>query len=343
VLAAALILTKQLASTKLEFGDLRKANYRIGKRAYESGILLSGHEDLTSQLIDLQISITSLKDRAHGNASTLPEKARAALRESIKVMQSWVLRFKQNRLFRKLGAELRQTPHGKRDWTAEVDAANAVLKQMRVLEEEIANLQDKTYRWARRPLWIAGAFLMGVAASIGVGMVTSSSDRPGALLVNEHQMPPPLKQKEVESADLSSKQASSQQASGNQDHSGIPAATPAPTPELDPRLNNLAQFTDMLKQAFDTAQNKQSVEQFMGHFAQDLMKMKKVPGEAPIPVSTPDDWEEADRQRREQFNRGMDMIRQDDEEKQQREREQEERDRQQQYFDQQQRNQRNGY
>src|ERR1700675_1237460 len=110
---------------------------------------------------------------------------------------------------------------------------------------------------------------------IGVGMATSSSDRPGALLVNEHKVPPALKQTEVESAGLSS-----QQASANQDRSGTPAATPTPTPELDPRMNNLAQFTDMLKQAFDTTQNKQSVEQFMGHFAQDLMKMKKVPGEA---------------------------------------------------------------
>jgi len=79
-LAAALIFAKQLASTKLEFGDLRKANYRIGRRAYEGGILLSGHEDLTSQLVDLQISITALKDRAHGSASTLAEKAKVALR-----------------------------------------------------------------------------------------------------------------------------------------------------------------------------------------------------------------------------------------------------------------------
>jgi hypothetical protein len=55
-------------------------------------------------------------------------------------------------------------------------------------------------------------------------------------------------------------------------------ATPAPTPELDPRVNNLEQFADMLKQAFDTTQNKQGVEQFMGHFAQDLLKMKKNTG-----------------------------------------------------------------
>jgi hypothetical protein len=338
-LAAVLILAKQLASTKLEFGDLRKANYRIGKRAYEGGILLAGHEDLTARLIDLQISITALKDKAHGDASTLPEKARVALRNSIKIVRSWVLGFKQNRLLTELGAELRQTPQGKRNWTAEVDLANEISKQMRGLEEQIAKLQDKTYRWARRPLWIVGTFLMGVAAWVGVGMVTSSTDRPGVLLVNEHKVPPALKQTEVKSADLSS-----QQASAKRDRAGTPAVTPAPTPELDPRMNNLAQFTDMLKQAFDTTQNKQSVEQFMGHFAQDLMKMKKVPGDVPVPVSTPDDWEEADRQRREQFNRGMEMIRQDDEERErQREREQEQRDRQQQYLDQQQRNQRNGY
>ena len=93
---------------------------------------------------------------------------------------------------------------------------------------------------------------MGVAAWIGVGMATSSSDRPGALVVNEHKVPPALKQTEVESAGLSS-----QQASANQHRSGNPAATPTPTPELDPRMNNLAQFTDMLKQAFKS-DNKES-------------------------------------------------------------------------------------
>jgi hypothetical protein len=51
-------------------------------------------------------------------------------------------------------------------------------------------------------------------------------------------------------------------------------------PQLDSRMNNLAAFVDMLKQAFNATQNKQSIEQFMGNFVQDLAKMKKVPSDA---------------------------------------------------------------
>ena len=127
-------------------------------------------------------------------------------------------------------------------------------------------------------------------------------------------------------------------------------ATPAPTPELDASSNNVAAFADMLKQAFDATQNKQSVEQFMGNFARDLAKIKKVPDSG----NSNNAWndyrnEQVDRDlqdaqdARNRLSEGLDRIQRDNEEQAQREREQRQRDQQSQYLEQQQRNQRNGH
>jgi hypothetical protein len=42
--------------------DLRLAEFRVGDKAYNSGVLLSGHEDLAAELIDVQLSLVKLKE-----------------------------------------------------------------------------------------------------------------------------------------------------------------------------------------------------------------------------------------------------------------------------------------
>jgi len=129
-----------------------------------------------------------------------------------------------------------------------------------------------------------------------------------------------------------------------------PAPTPkpraAPTPELDPSISNVIVFADMLKQAFDATQNKQSGEQFVENFVQDLAKIKKVPGNDSIQNSSSEADDELksaqDRQNQssKEFRDGLERIQRDSEEQQRRE--QEKQDRQQQYLNDLQSRQRNG-
>jgi hypothetical protein len=599
--------TARLAKTKahrkkLEFIDLGTADYCLGRKAYDAGKPLPGHEDLVSQLIELQMGMSSLEEVASRRVVTSAEKAKAAIHAATTAAKVQAFRLNKRRLLIALGAQLRRAPHLDPSLSAELNSAKAVSARIDGLDSEIKKLESDIYAWAALPPWKKLNLLPLTLAWTGAGMPTDLSKQPeskhfkplmtitrlkvilakrkilslsiagvivclalftlrgspgpvavpaevwnampreeqkilgmlresasGIRLVQKlldygaersHKEKvqvidvSPLTYKAVNGKDyvaiavketsrgaiqrvcyvldlkthgyyaLSSEDYNTFVASGNvqlkesspfsvlvlvyamanhenpdlstdpsilkelspdalaswkslqnpenmvkatqtafdnskveikvtgaaplcykriggeiyglysfrevlnglskqigfvipykspqksfllseEDYGYVLAyddlskakhldpstiiaqATPAPTPELDPRMNNLVTFGDMLKQAFDVTQNKQSMEQFLGNFVQDLAKMKKVPYDANEAKALRDyedqsaeDSRKASEESRRQFNEGMDRIRQDDEEKAQREREQQDRDRQQQYFEEMQRRQR---
>jgi hypothetical protein len=600
--ATARLAKAKASRKKLEFIDLRTADYCLGRKAYDAGKPLPGHEDLVSQLIEVQIGMATLEEAAGRKAATSTEKAKAAFHATATAAKVQAFRLNKSRLLMALGAQLRRAPQLDASLSAELNSAKAVSARIEALDSEIKKLECDIYTWAPRPLWKRLNLLPSTLARMGVGMTTNLSRqtenkhflpltiiaRLKVILVKRKilslsitgvivclvifslrsspgpvAVPPevwnalpeeeqkilgmlrestsgiklvqklldygaershkekvqvvdvsPLTYKTVNGKDyvaiavketsqgvtqrvcyvldlktqgyyaLSSEDYNTFLASGNvqlkdsspfsllvlvyamanrenpdlstdpsilkelspevlahwksfqnpeniikatqtavdnsnvnikvtgaaplcykriggeiyglysftevlnglskqvgfvvpyknpqkwfllseEDYDYVLAyddlskakrldpsilvaqAAPVPTPELDPRMNNLAAFGDMLKQAFDITQNKQSMEQFLGNFVQDLAKMKKVPYDAneakayrDYQDQSAEDSRKASEDSRRQFNEGMDMIRQDDEEKAQREREQQDRDRQQQAWDEQQRRQR---
>jgi GYF domain 2 len=168
---------KQAYRKKLEFVDLRQADGRIGQKAFESGLLLPGHEAITSQLRELSAEIAALKVTKVNNPVSLADKTRATAQAAANAATIEALTFKQNQLFRELGAAFRRSRQVEESLAAEKDAGKLIFQKIQALDLEIENLGSRTYWWARRPLWVVAGLLTAAGVWIAVSLISSVSNQ----------------------------------------------------------------------------------------------------------------------------------------------------------------------
>jgi GYF domain 2 len=174
---AASLLKAQSFRRKRQWMDLRMAEYRVGENAYNSGVLLSGQEDIAAQLIDVQLSLARLKDVGPDSGNNRFVKVKRCFRVTGTALRWVVLVIKKHRLLRALGGALRKADCGAKSWAMEASAANGIVNEIRILEEKMKELQRNTYPWARRPIWLATVFMVLLVGGIVLGMVSGPAGR----------------------------------------------------------------------------------------------------------------------------------------------------------------------
>jgi hypothetical protein len=176
--AAASLLKAQSFRKKRQWVDLRMAEFRVGKKAYDSGVLLSGHEELAAQLIDVQLSLEKLKDpAASSHGKNLLVQAKRCFETAGKGMRWLVLVRKKHCLLRTLGAGLRQADCGDKNWATEASSANVIANEISILDEKMKELERNTYPWARRPIWLATFIMVLLVGCIVLAMVSGPAGR----------------------------------------------------------------------------------------------------------------------------------------------------------------------
>lgn len=177
LVVAASLLKVHSFRRKREWVDLRMAEFRVGVKAYSSGVLLSGQEDLATRLIEVQLSLASLKDVVPGSRKNPFVKVKRCFGSLGRAMSRVVLVLKKNRLLRALGAALRKADCAAKSWAMEASEANGIGNEIRILEEKMKDLERNTYPWARRPMWLATLFLVLVVGGIVIAMVSGPAGR----------------------------------------------------------------------------------------------------------------------------------------------------------------------
>jgi hypothetical protein len=156
---------------------LRKAEFRVGKKAYNSGILLSGHERLAAQLIEVELCLSKLNEIAPASSGkSLLVKVKRSFGSIGRTMRRLVLLIKKDCLLRALGASLRKVDCGDKSWATEASLANGIANEIRTLDEKMKELERNTYPWARRPFWLA-TVLMVLLMGFVIAMVTAPVGR----------------------------------------------------------------------------------------------------------------------------------------------------------------------
>jgi hypothetical protein len=123
---AARVLGKELRRLKLERLDLRRADYRLGEKAYATG-MAGGQGELVSKLDGVAQRVTQLRQHQAEAGSTFAEKAKAWAHRIARAVQIGALKLKRRRLLRQFGANLRQS------------AANSSLAEETQLAREVAD------------------------------------------------------------------------------------------------------------------------------------------------------------------------------------------------------------
>jgi hypothetical protein len=154
------ILEKEIYRNKLRWFDLRRAEHRLGKKAYESQSSLSGQNRTIDRLSKIQRRIELLGQPINWGTA-FKDKARAAVKGVVRAMKIQIFKFRRNRAFRTLGRQLRQTPNIDSSLAAETDYSKTILEKIRRLDSERQELAPRTYIWARRPLW-AGTIVLAL-------------------------------------------------------------------------------------------------------------------------------------------------------------------------------------
>jgi chemotaxis protein histidine kinase CheA len=162
---AARLLVKEIYRRKLKWFDLRRADYQLGKKAYESG-LASEQTQLISRLDGLGERLAHLRQSSGEPTSTIGQKAKASLRAFAKAVQIGWLKLTQRRTLKQLGASLRQEATDE-SLEKEKNFACVLVNRISSLNADIGELAPQTYPWARRPLLLAS--LLVVLVLIGFG------------------------------------------------------------------------------------------------------------------------------------------------------------------------------
>src|ERR1700674_5600937 len=164
---AALLFGKEVYRKKLKWFDLRRADYRLGKRAYSLG-KLEGQTQLGSLLDILSERLAHLRQSGGESTSTFARKAKAILWSTTKAIRICCLKLGRRRTLKQLGAKLREAVTDE-SLAQEQNSACALANQVRSLDTGIGQLAPQTYPWARRPLLLT--FLLLLGALIGFGTI----------------------------------------------------------------------------------------------------------------------------------------------------------------------------
>src|SRR5206468_5660742 len=144
---------KEVYRHKLRWFDLRRAHYRLGRRAYERRLVVPNTTGTIERLDDLQKRIETL-GQSETSGSSFKEKLNTAVRRSGKIMKIQMLKFRRKRLLRKLGCRIAEEQVPDNSLAAETGQVKAASEKQRLVDAEIQSLAAHTYVWARRPLLI---------------------------------------------------------------------------------------------------------------------------------------------------------------------------------------------
>src|SRR5438874_5480799 len=150
---------------KLESVDLRQADYRIGKKAYESRVVPTELSSFVTDLDEIGARLAALRDgKEEKAAASFGEKAQAAASGAARTAKVKALELKQSGLFKDLGAKLRKRPAPDPALNAEIAGANAVQERITSLDTEIASLRRDS--WTKHPLpFLIAAIIVAILAA----------------------------------------------------------------------------------------------------------------------------------------------------------------------------------
>ena len=104
---AGCLLGKEIYRNKLKWFDLRRADLRLGEKAYQTRAF-SGQTQLVSQLDQLRDEEAKLRQRDDRATSTFSERLKVLIRVAIGAVQAAVLQVKRQRLLAQLGGMIRR-------------------------------------------------------------------------------------------------------------------------------------------------------------------------------------------------------------------------------------------
>lgn len=156
------LMVKEIYRNKLRWFDLRRADYRLGRRAYESQSSLSAQSRIVNRLAQLQLRIEVLGQSVDSGPS-FKEKLIGAVKGVGRAMKIQLLKFRRNRLLTKLGRRIAEEQAADNSLGAETGEVKAASDKLRLVDAEIKTLAAQSYIWARRPL-LTGS--IAVAAAI---------------------------------------------------------------------------------------------------------------------------------------------------------------------------------
>jgi hypothetical protein len=161
------ILGKELRRKKLKWFDLRRADFELGKKAYKTQSSMSNQNQTSDRITQIQNQIEAL-NRPISSGPSFKQKVTAVVKGAVRVMKIQILKFKRNRLFRKLGGQLRQSSDIEGSLTLEAEQSRSVSEKIDVVNSEIRTLAAETYLWARKPLMAGSLVLILMAAFAAV-------------------------------------------------------------------------------------------------------------------------------------------------------------------------------
>jgi hypothetical protein len=161
------LLGKEIHRKKLKWFDLRRADYRLGSKAYEIQSSMSDQNQTIDRINKIQNQIEALGD-PESSGPPSQQKFKAVAKGAGRFMKIQILRFRRNQLFRKLGQRLRQSPTIGGPLTAEAEQSRSASEKIDVVTSDIRTLAAATYVWARKPLLASSLALVLLLAFAAV-------------------------------------------------------------------------------------------------------------------------------------------------------------------------------
>lgn len=164
---SARLLGKEIYRKKLKWIDLRRADYRLGQKAYDQHSTLPAQSKIVDRLQRIEGGIEALSVTSKSGPS-FKDKSVAAVKQMGKAMKIRFLKSRRNHLLRKLGCQIRQgEDQSANAFRAELDESKATAAKITELNSDISDLAAKTFFWARRPLLLS-AILAAVVLWAGI-------------------------------------------------------------------------------------------------------------------------------------------------------------------------------
>jgi hypothetical protein len=145
------LLGKEILRNKLRWLDLRRADYQLGRKTYETRVSLPDQNRIIDRLDRIQ-NRTEALSQAVGSGPSFKEKSIGVMKGVGRAMTIQTLNFRRNRLFRKLGNQIRKSTNTDSSLATEIDHSKAVSQKIKRVDSDIDDLAAGTYFWARRPL-----------------------------------------------------------------------------------------------------------------------------------------------------------------------------------------------
>lgn len=181
--AAATLAGKQAQKKKLELHDLRQADFRIGKKAYEEGVAADFETEIRAHISEIRAKIETLRNAETKPSEKLLEKAKATAEAAGRMAMMEKLGHDERMLLTKLGTCLRKSPDQQLLLADELDSARAILGAIEKIDEESEPLRKRAGSWGAKPLILAAGVAVLLIFLLGAGYlitnrVSTTTSRP---------------------------------------------------------------------------------------------------------------------------------------------------------------------